>query len=266
MFKFISTSTTGIKTTFGKFSGSVKPGLTFYIPFIQNINIVSNRLTQKEFIFEVKSKDNIFSQLKISVQYRIREENTEKAFYGLSDPIEQMKSYVEGVLRPYVSQLTLSELFEAQSGICETVANNLSKMEDYGYSIENTLLKEIEPNNKVKEALNNLETAKRHREAAKEEAEAEYIKAVKLAEADRDRKILQGAGIAGMRSTIINGYKDGIKEMSDNLGMSPNDTLHFILEMQRLDMMETVGKTSGTKTIFLEKDAPLVRKHILESE
>lgn len=44
MFKFIPSMCTGVVQTFGKYSRLSTPGLTFYLPVIQTINIVSNRL------------------------------------------------------------------------------------------------------------------------------------------------------------------------------------------------------------------------------
>ncbi len=44
MFKFIPTMNTGVVQTFGKFTRLAAPGLTFYIPYIQKIQLVSNRL------------------------------------------------------------------------------------------------------------------------------------------------------------------------------------------------------------------------------
>lgn len=45
IFKFIPSMSTGVVQTFGKFSRLATPGLTFYIPIVQSINLVSNRLS-----------------------------------------------------------------------------------------------------------------------------------------------------------------------------------------------------------------------------
>jgi regulator of protease activity HflC (stomatin/prohibitin superfamily) len=44
MFKFVPTMTTGVVQTFGKFSRLLSPGFNIYIPFVQTVNLVSNRL------------------------------------------------------------------------------------------------------------------------------------------------------------------------------------------------------------------------------
>jgi regulator of protease activity HflC (stomatin/prohibitin superfamily) len=72
MFKFIPTMQTGVVQTFGKFSRLATPGLTFYIPIIQNIHLVSNRLCEKQCSLQVRTADKVFPLLDITLQYRIK--------------------------------------------------------------------------------------------------------------------------------------------------------------------------------------------------
>lgn len=253
MFKFVNTSTTGILATFGKFNKTLQPGLNIYIPLIQKVHIVSNKLNENTFNFEIKTKDNVFANLIISVQYRVKSENAERAFYQMEAPVEQMSSYIENIIRVTAPMMTLDELFESHNEISQNVMSNVSpKMEQFGLTIENTLVKNIEPDKLVKESMNKINSAKRLKEAMTEEAEALYIKKVREAEADRDRKKLQGEGTASQRQAIMNGYKDSVNDMSDKFGISPSDIIQFVLKTQHLDMLETIGKSEGTKTIFID--------------
>ncbi len=47
---------------------------------------------------ETKTKDNVFVTIPISVQNRVRPEKVYDAYYKLSDPVAQIKSYVEQVI------------------------------------------------------------------------------------------------------------------------------------------------------------------------
>lgn len=251
-FKFIPTSCTGILTTFGKFERTIKPGLQIYVPFIQNIKIISNRLYENSFKIEVKTKDNTFATLSVAVQYTILTENTEKAYYSLDDPSKQMKSYIDSSVRSVSSSMTLSDIFSSYDEIGHNVLSHLSnKMNQYGYTIENTLITEIEPDRKIKEALNKIEAEKRNKEAAKEEADAIYIKAVREAEADRDRKILQGEGISGQRHAIVNGYETSVDNLSKKFGIDAQTIIEFVMATQYMDALENIGKSDNTKVIFI---------------
>mmetsp|Transcript_17811 Transcript_17811/g.50148 ORF Transcript_17811/g.50148 Transcript_17811/m.50148 type:complete len:110 (-) Transcript_17811:165-494(-) len=90
-FKFIPTSVTGVRTTFERVSGLLRPGLNFYIPFIQRVELVSNRLRQDVVRFDVKSKDNVFSTIGLAVQYRVKPEDSAKAYFSLEDPVAQVR-------------------------------------------------------------------------------------------------------------------------------------------------------------------------------
>jgi len=112
-FKILQTSTTGILQTFGKYTRIVNPGLHFYFPFVQEITPISNRLRQESFNFEVKTQDNVFTKLGLTVQYVIKPEDTATAYFSLDNPREQINSFIENVVRSQVPKMTLDQLFEA---------------------------------------------------------------------------------------------------------------------------------------------------------
>ena len=92
-FKFIPSMNTGVVQTFGKYSRLAHPGLTFYIPFIQSIHLVSNRLAENQCKMQARTADKVFPTLDISLQYKIHPADSAKAFFELNDPVNQMISY-----------------------------------------------------------------------------------------------------------------------------------------------------------------------------
>ena len=61
-------------------------------------------------------------------------------------------------------------------------------MRQFGFNIVQALVTDIEPNAKVKDAMNEINAAARSKQAAKEKAEADKITLVKNAEADAESK------------------------------------------------------------------------------
>lgn len=254
-FKFIQTSCTGVVQTFGKYTGTVGPGLRLFFPFIQTITPVSNRLKQETFQFEAKTKDNVFTQLGIAIQYRIKPSDTDKAYFSLANPVDQIDSYVENVIRSKVPSLRLDELFESQDSICQSVSEKLSKnMSEHGFTIENTLVTAIDPDLEVKRSMNAINASERMKEAVRNKAEAHYIEELKQAEADRDRKRLQGEGISQQRLAIMEGYEKGIHGMSERMGLDPREIVKFVEKVQELDTMETIGRSNNSKILFFERE------------
>lgn len=251
--RFIPSAHTGVLQLFGRFVELKHPGLNFYVPVMSRISVVSNMVQHKDFRTRVKTRDNVFTDLNIGVQLQIKPDDTEKAFFSLERPDAQIDSYVQNVVRSYVPKMTLDQLFASQGDIGNAVGEQLSaKMADYGYTIVDTLVNDISPASEVRDAMNAINAAERMKEAARNEADASYIRKVKDAEADRDRKILQGQGISGQRKAILDGYRSGVDEMATKLGLSPQEVVAFVLATQKMDMLETIGRSSNAKTVFLD--------------
>ena len=254
---FIRTASVGIRTTFGRYTKTLKPGLNFRLPFVQRVYEMPTNIRQNTFKFKVKTKDDAFSQINLAVQYRVTEENAHNAFFSMANPIQQMDSYIENVIRSNVPKMNLKELFEDPDSLCHRVRKDLGAiMEENGYTIMNTLITNIEPDKDIQTAMNRVIASERMKQAATNEAEAEYIKAVRQAEADRDRKRLQGEGIAQQRQAILKGYQDSLVEMRDVLGIDAREALNLTSRTMYYDTLERIGTSNGTRTLFLTHSMP----------
>ena len=61
---------------------------------------------------ETKTKDNVFVNIEVSVQYEVLKDKIFEAFYRLSDPRMQISSYVFDVVRAAVPLLLIGDVFE----------------------------------------------------------------------------------------------------------------------------------------------------------
>jgi len=194
----VRTAEVAVITRFGKFLRVAEPGLNWKRPFFDTVTgTVSLRVNQITLTMETKTKDNVFVTIPISVQNRVRPEKVYDAYYKLSDPVAQIKSYVEQVILGHVPGMTLDEVFASQSSIAAAVKQELdADMATFGYEIVNVLVTDIVPDAKVKSAMNDINAAQREQVAANARGEAEKILVVKKAEAEAESKALQGQGIA----------------------------------------------------------------------
>ena len=95
----VSTAQVAVVTRFGKFLRTAEPGLNWKMPYFDSVaGLVSLRVNQISLTMETKTKDNVFVTIPISVQNRVRPEKVYDAYYKLSDPVAQIKSYVEQVI------------------------------------------------------------------------------------------------------------------------------------------------------------------------
>ncbi|MGB7098535.1 MAG: SPFH domain-containing protein, partial [Xanthobacteraceae bacterium] len=186
----VSTAQVAVITRFGKFRRVAEPGLNWKWPIIDKVaGKVSLRVNQIDLTMETKTKDNVFVTIPISVQNRVRPEKIYDAFYKLTNPMEQIQSYVEQVILGHVPGMTLDEVFASQSGIATAVKQELdADMAAFGFEIVNVLVTDIVPDAKVKSAMNDINAAQREQVAANARGEAEKILVVKKAEAEAESK------------------------------------------------------------------------------
>jgi len=249
----VNQSTVGIKERFGKFEEVLNPGCHF-MPWIIG-NRVTGQLTLRlrQLRCETKTKDNVFVTVVASIQYRAMEDKASDAYYKLSNPKAQIQAYVFDVIRASIPKLELDDAFEQKNEIAKAVEEELEKaMFAYGYEIVQTLIVDIEPDEKVKRAMNEINAAARLRVAANEKAEAEKIVQIKRAEGEAEAKYLSGLGIARQRQAIVDGLKDSVLGFSGNVpGTSAKDVMDLVLLTQYFDTMKEIGATSKSSAVFL---------------
>jgi regulator of protease activity HflC (stomatin/prohibitin superfamily) len=118
----VKTAEVAVITRFGKFLRIADPGLNWKTPFIDIVaGRISLRVNQINLTMETKTRDNVFVTIPISVQNRVRPEKAFDAYYKLSNPMQQIQSYVEQVILGHVPGMTLDEVFASQSGIAAAV-------------------------------------------------------------------------------------------------------------------------------------------------
>jgi regulator of protease activity HflC (stomatin/prohibitin superfamily) len=267
----VSTAQVAVLTRFGKFLRVAEAGLNWKAPFLDSVSgVVSLRVNQIALTMETKTKDNVFVTIPISVQNRVRPERVYDAFYKLSDPVAQIKSYVEQVILGHVPSMTLDEVFASQSSIASAVKQELdSDMAAFGYEIVNVLVTDIVPDAKVKSAMNDINAAQREQVAATARGEADKILVVKKAEAEAESKALQGQGIANQRKAIVEGLQASIEQFQKAVeGATSKDVMQLVLVTQYFDTLKSIGENDKTNTLFLAHSPGAVKEvsdQILES-
>ncbi|MGA9968529.1 MAG: SPFH domain-containing protein [Terriglobales bacterium] len=238
----------------GKFLRVANAGINFKLPWLDQIaGRIDLRVQQLALDVETKTKDNVFVKIPVSVQYHVIPEKVYEAFYKLANPKQQISSYVFNVILGHVPKMILDDAFLQQSDIAIAIKEGLDDvMKTYGYAIDQALVTDIEPDEKVKAAMNDINAAQREQVAATARGEAEKILKVKQAEAEAQSKALQGQGIANQRKAIIEGLRDSVEAFSKAVeGSTPHDVMMLVLVTQYLDTMKEIGANDKSNTIFV---------------
>jgi regulator of protease activity HflC (stomatin/prohibitin superfamily) len=188
----------------GKYSFVGYPGCVCVNPLLCNCvsGTLSMRLQQMEVSCDTKTKDNVFVNIRVAVQYQINssEESIKSAKYRLTNarsqarppcwrggrtmpnslprglatrpPPAQIESYVFDVVRSSVPKIDLDDVFTTKEEISNSVKAQLTEaMSDFGYTIIAAPIIDIDPDAQVKRAMNEINKQKRLRVAAQDEGE-----------------------------------------------------------------------------------------------
>ena len=239
---------------FGKFVKIADSGLSFIIPFIDRKSLpVSLRVLQLDVTIETKTLDDVFVNLQVSVQYSVKRQMVKEAYYSLDNPKNQISAYIFDDVRAEVPKLELDDVFAKKDDIAVAVQRNIANsMDEYGYSIIKALITDIDPDHMVKESMNRINAAKRGKEAALEEAEANKIRIIKEAEAEAESKRLSGEGIAQQRLEIVRGFKESVEDFKKSLDqVTHEEIMQFVLMTQYFDTIKDIGANSKNSSILM---------------
>ena len=166
------------------------------------------------------------------------------------NPVSQLKAYVEDAIRASIPKLTVDEVFERKDDVANEVNKLISdEMSSYGWQIVRTLITTIDPDQKVKDSMNEINAAQRNRVAAQELAEADRICIVTKAKAEAEQAELQGIGLANQRKAIVNGLSDSFEELKVS-GLDEQAILSVLLANQYMDTLNKFAE-SGNSSILL---------------
>jgi regulator of protease activity HflC (stomatin/prohibitin superfamily) len=239
---------------FGKFVRVAGPGLQRKTPFVERVaGKMSLQVEQLNADIETKTKDNVFVRVQIAVQYKVgvASQQVQDAYYKLDDPEVQMKSYAFDVVRSHIPSLDLDDAYADADTIAMHIQDTLHKqMADYGYEIVKALVTNIEPDQRVKDAMNNINAAQRNQVAASAQGDAQKTLAVKKAEGERETMRLQGEGVAAERKAIAEGLHESLEIIAQH-GLDPREAMALVALTQYTDMVRALGEASNTNTILL---------------
>ena len=237
---------------FGKFNSIRFAGLQIKIPLIDRIAArLSLRIQQLDVVVETKTNDDVFVQLKISVQYQILRDKVYDAYYRLQNPHEQLTAYIFDLVRAEIPKMILDDVFEKKDDIAFAVKRDLKEaMLDYGYDIVKALVTDIDPDASVKEAMNRINAAEREKVAAQHEGDAQRILIVERAKAEAESKRLQGKGIADQRREIAKGLEESVDTLN-KAGINPQEASALIVITQHYDTLQSIGADSSSNLILL---------------
>lgn len=166
---------------FGKYTQTLTPGISFIVPFIDNVahkvSILERQLDS--FTISVITRDNVEIQLETAVFFRILEAS--KSVYRISNIAGAVKTTAESIIRSAAGKLELDEIQSSRDQMSLEILTNLKDAaEIWGIEITRTEVTDVIVDEKTKDSQRQQLNAEREKRAAVARAEGEK-KSVELA-------------------------------------------------------------------------------------
>lgn len=251
--KIVNQQTAYTVETLGKFSRVIFPGPNLVVPIIENIGRRVNLSTMSlDFSILAITSDKVNISIDTALIYGVIKERVYEAAYSLDNPVNTIKALVENTIRAFVATQTHEEVIRSRNEMTEYLIMHLTaKMQEFGYYIDSFQFRDINLPKEITEAMSRVVASKRLQEAAQNEAEAEYIRTVKIAEGQKQTRLLQGEGLALERKAIIDGLAESIQGLKNSTGVSSQSVMMLVMMNQYMDTMRSIAKDSSTKTVFV---------------
>jgi regulator of protease activity HflC (stomatin/prohibitin superfamily) len=204
----------GLITRLGKYHGMAPSGLTFIIPFVDDIM----RVDMREQVITVPpqkliTKDNVTVEVDAVVYYKVID--PVKSQFEVQDFGYACTTLAQTNLRNLIGDRTLDETLVAR----DMINNNLRHVLDeatnnWGVKATRVEVQKIEPPRDITDAMSRQMKAEREKRAAVLEAEGIKQSQILQAEGKKQSEILKAEGDAQARVTRANAEAEAIKLVS----------------------------------------------------
>lgn len=252
----IQTSETAVMERCGAFDSYKDAGCVCFIwPFYSIGEKLSLKVQKLEVELKTKTIDDVFISVSTVVNIQVKKDRLYQAFYSMKYREHQLCQFVKDGMRSAVCTMTLDGAYAGKQELSDYLMKHLQeKFNEFGYSIMSVLIVEINPDAKVMQAMNEINSSRRMKVAALQRAEGEKIIKVKQAEAEAESMHLSGVGVARQRRAIMDGLKESIVNFNQGVSNTSNkDVMDLLILNQYFDTLDAIGAQPGIKTIFLPK-------------
>ena len=247
----------GLYILFGKFKRRLNTGVNFVFPIGSRVV----RLDLRTQVLDVPSqevitKDNSPTNVDAIIYTKIID--PQRATFEVADYRTATLALAQTTLRSVIGDMELDEVLNSRETINSRLRDTLDKSTDaWGVKVEGVEIREVDPVERVKRAMEEQTSAERERRAAILKADGQKRAAVLEAEGKKRARILQAEGqrqsrileAEGDRTAQIlqsQGRAQGLRILS--LGAAPLDSK--ALSVLSLDALGRLGDGQATKIVI----------------
>ncbi|MFH1451113.1 MAG: SPFH domain-containing protein [bacterium] len=223
----------GVVLTFGKYTGTRMPGLTWIFPLTQRMILVDIRINTADIPQqEAITKDNVPVGINAVVYFKV--EKAEDAILKVKNYTRAISQYAMAALRDVIGGVELDELLVARDKIASEIKNIIDQTtSEWGVDVSAIKIQDIEIPADMKRAMAKQAESERERRAIIIKAQGEAEAAENIAKAAAILKDIPGGISLRTLQTI------------EKLQPDPSKMTVFALPIELMSGLETLAKMKG---------------------
>lgn len=240
----------------GKFNRTMNAGLNFKIPVLER---VAEKITLRQQNFSAQglypSKDKVIVDISTNLIYAVGSsaDGVKRYTYSLTNRNESIAAIIENSLRTYIAKETHEGILEKKEELAMHIRTDLeTQFVEWGMNIASFQITSVTFPETITRAMSEVVASEQLKKAAENKGEAIKIQAVKEAEAEKERKRLQGEGIALEREAIANGLRQSISIIREATNQGASEILAILTLTQYMDTLKNIGMSDNGKVLFLD--------------
>ena len=254
--RIVNQNTVLVIELLGKFKRIMRAGLNLKVPLLESARMKVS-LRQQNFALEGQypSKDKVIVDVGTNLIYRVIDslQGIQYFTYALENRYESVGAIIENSLRTYIAKETHEGILEKKDELAQHIRNDLEKQfEEWGMIINSFQITNVSFPKTITDAMSEVVASEQLRKAALNKGEAIKIQAIKEAEAEKERKRLQGEGIALEREAIAQGLQVSVEIIKTATGGTAKEILSILTLTQYLDTLKSIGLSQNTKVLFID--------------
>jgi len=219
----------GVILTFGKYTSTRDPGLTWVFPGVQSMIKVDLRITTTDIPQqEVITKDNVPVGINAVVYFQVQ--SAEKAILNIKDYTLAVSQYAQAALRDVIGGIELDPLLSEREKISEEIQKIVVQAtESWGISVTDIKIQDIELPADMKRVMAKQAESERERRAIVIRAQGEFEASKRLAEA------------AGVLTGTPGGISMRTLQTIEKINPDPSKTVIFALPVEFFEGIKSLS-------------------------